>query len=165
MSPAAPFPLMRLNDRLIGVLAILAGLAVMSGTFGFREIPGQQFGSAFFPRILAVAMILAGLAQIWAGIQAGGRGAWLALSDVLHGRGAIQSLCVVLAVIGWVVIAPLLGFIATTALMIAALSVVAGARAIRALAVGIAMSCLLFVIFAVVLRVPLPRGPIEGLLT
>ena len=152
---------MRLNDRLIGILAIIAGLAVMSGTFGFREIPGQQFGSAFFPRILAVAMILTGLVQIWAGR----RGALLALSDVLHGRGAIQSLCVVLAVIGWVVIAPIFGFIATTAVMIAALSVVAGAQAIRAAAVGIAMSCLLFVIFGVVLRVPLPRGPIEGFLT
>ena len=53
---------MQINDRIIGLLAILGGIAVIIGTLGFREIPGQQFGSAFFPRLLGGALILCGIA-------------------------------------------------------------------------------------------------------
>ena len=33
---------------------------VIAGTLGFRELPGQQFGSAFFPRIVDAMAIFAG---------------------------------------------------------------------------------------------------------
>lgn len=151
---------MRIHDRIIGVLAILGGIAVIGGTFGFRDIPGQQFGSSFFPRILGVALILTGIIQI---IVARG-GPVVVLSDVLRGRATLKALCVALSGLGWIFLTPHIGFIATTTIMIAALSVVAGGRPIIALAVGAGMSLTLYGVFALLLRVPLPRGYFEALL-
>lgn len=53
---------MTLNDRLIGLLAVLGGAAMIWASFGFREIAGQLHGSSLFPRIVGTALILTGVA-------------------------------------------------------------------------------------------------------
>lgn len=152
---------MKLGDRWIGILAILGGLAIISGTFGFREVPGQQFGSGFFPRIVGGAAILTGLVQILIATPAPA----LRIAPELRSRDALLKLAVLAAVIFWLLTVNMLGFLLTTALVALALSLVLGARPLPALAVAAGLSVLLHVIFAVLLRVPLPRGVIEGWLT
>jgi len=148
---------MQLNDRIIGVLTVVGGVAVIWGTLGFREIPGQQFGSAFFPRILGVALILTGVALI----LTSARGALVSLSEMLRGRAAWQVLAVFVAVVGWIFLSPLLGFIATTTLLITLLVLLAGGRLIPAALTAVAMAVLLYIVFGILLRVPLPFGIIE----
>lgn len=151
---------MRLGDRVIGLLAILGGCAILYGTLGFREVPGQQIGSAFFPRLVGGAAILAGVVQI--ALAAGGP--LLALPGWSGPRGVVSALSVVAAAALWLVLAGSLGFLATTALVVAALALVLGARPLPALALGSGAAAALHLIFAVALRVPLPRGPIEAML-
>lgn len=152
---------MQLNDRLIGALAVCGGMAVIAGTFGFRELPGQQFGSAFFPRIVGAALILTGLAMV--AIRSDGP--WVRLPDLLRGRARWQVAAALVAVIGWVIVSPFLGFIAATTLLIWALILVAGGRVIPAALTALVMAGLLYLVFGVLLRVPLPFGAIERLLT
>ena len=148
---------MQINDRLIGALAIVGGVAVIAGTIGFRELPGQQFGSAFFPRIVGAAFILTGIAMILTGKS----GAWLQLSDMVRGKAGLQVLSALLAVIAWVIISPHTGFIAATLVLIFVLILIAGGRVLPALATAAFMASLLYLIFGVMLRVPLPLGVIE----
>jgi putative tricarboxylic transport membrane protein len=152
---------MQLNDRLIGALAICGGLAVIAGTFGFRELPGQQFGSAFFPRIVGAALIMTGLVMVLTRTQQ----PWIRLPDLLRGRAKWQVAAALLAVIIWAVVSPRLGFIAATALMIWVLILVSGGRFIPAALTALVMAGLLYLVFGVLLRVPLPFGAIERLLT
>lgn len=148
---------MQLNDRLLGVAAILGGIAVISGTLDFRQIPGQQFGSAFFPRLIGGAMIVTGLALALTKAE----GAWVRFDDILRGSAGLKVACVFVAVVAWVLISPSLGFIATTALMIVLLILLGGGRPIAASLTGVGMALVLHLIFSVLLRVPLPFGLIE----
>lgn len=151
---------MKFSDRWIGILAILGGLAIISGTFGFREVPGQQFGSGFFPRIVGGAAILTGLIQILIATPAPA----LRIAPELRSRDALLKLGVLGAVIFWLLAVNSLGFLLTTTIIAFALAVALGARPLPALAVSAGLSLLLHAIFGVLLRVPLPRGVIEGLL-
>ena len=152
---------MQLNDRLIGALAICGGVAVIVGTLGFRELPGQQFGSAFFPQVVGVAFIMTGLAMLATRAE----GPRLRVSDLLRGKAKWQTAAALMAAIGWVIASPYLGFVATTLLMIWVLIVVAGGRVIPAGITALILALLLFLVFGVLLRVPLPFGVIERLLT
>lgn len=152
---------MQLNDRLIGALTVCGGVAVIAGTFGFRELPGQQFGSSFFPRIVGAALILTGL--VMAVLR--DEGPWVRLPDLLRGWAKWQVAAALLAVIIWVLVSPHLGFIAATALMIWVLILISGGRFVPAALTALVMAGLLYLVFGVLLRVPLPFGAIERLLT
>ncbi|QRF69117.1 tripartite tricarboxylate transporter TctB family protein [Ponticoccus alexandrii] len=149
---------MKFNDRMIGLLAILGGLAIIAGTFGFRAVPGQQFGSAFFPRIVGVATILAGFVQIIVATP----GPFLRIADDLRNRDALCKLAVVAGVVIWLLTVQSLGFLLTTGLLTGALALIFGARPAPAAMVAIGLPILLHLIFSSLLRVPLPRGVIEG---
>ena len=86
---------MQLNDRLIGAVAICGGIAVISGTLGFRELLGQQFDSAFFPRIIGCALILTGLAML----PRRSEEPWVRIPDILNGRARLQVAAALIAVI------------------------------------------------------------------
>lgn len=151
---------MKLSDRLIAAIAVAGGCAIIAGTFGFREVPGQQFGSAFFPRVTGAATILVGFAQI--AVAQGGP--TLVPPVWMRTRGAWSALGVVAAVVAWLLAAPLLGFLLTTALMIGLLSLLLGGRPLTAFAVGAGGAVGFHLIFVTLLRVPLPRGLIEAAL-
>lgn len=152
---------MQLDDRLIGVLAIIGGIAVIAGTFDFREVPGQQFGSAFFPRIVGAALMFTGVTLF---LSAKGDGPWITFPDWMKGRSAFSGIAVLAAGIFWLLAAPHLGFMGTTFLTMAALMLVAGGRLLTSLLISAGMTGLLHLVFGVLLRVPLPYGFLEKLL-
>jgi len=152
---------MQLDDRLIGVLAVIGGIAVITGTFDLRDVPGQQFGSAFFPRIVGSALMITGAVLFW---SAKGGGPWIALPDGMRGRSAYSGIAVLSAGVFWLLAAPHLGFMVTTFWTMAALMLLAGGRLLTSLVISAGMTILLHLIFATLLRVPLPFGFLERLL-
>lgn len=152
---------MRLSNHIIGLAAILGAAGIVYGTLGFREIQGQEFGSAFFPRITAGALALTGLALI----ITSPRSRSFSLPDWAFSSAGLRALALPVAGVAWVFAAPMIGFLLATALMIFVLAVVAGGRPIIALGVALGCSVLLHLIFGVLLRIPLPRGIAEGWLT
>lgn len=148
---------MKINDRLIGLLAIIGGIAIICGTFGFREIPGQQFGSGFFPRIVGGVVIFVGVVQILIATPA----PLVQIGEELRSRDALLKLGVPASVIFWLLTVNSLGFLLTTMIVALVLSVALGARVLPALVTAVGLSAMLYLIFGVLLRVPLPRGMIE----
>ncbi|MFV0360970.1 tripartite tricarboxylate transporter TctB family protein [Tropicimonas sp.] len=152
---------MKLNDRLIGLIAILGGIAIIAGTLGFREAPGQQFGSAFFPRIVGGAAILVGIVQM----AVAAPGPPIRIAPELRSADAFCKLAVLVLVVFWLLAVQSLGFLLTTSLVVLLLALVLGARPLPALLTAAGIPVLLHAIFALLLRVPLPRGVLEAWLT
>lgn len=152
---------MQLDDRVIGVAAVIGGIAVIAGTFGFREVPGQQFGSAFFPRIVGSALMVVGAVLC---LSAKGHGPWVAIPGWWKERSAFSSIAVLAAGIFWLLAVQHLGFLATTFVTMTILMVSAGGRLLISLLISAGMTLLLHLVFAILLRVPLPFGFLEKLL-
>ena len=43
---------MRVNDAVFGIVFMIAGAAIAVEAQSFPPVPGQQYGSAFFPRLI-----------------------------------------------------------------------------------------------------------------
>mgnify|MGYP002630439021 FL=1 len=148
------------NDKVTGAFALVGGLAILAGTLEFREIPGQQFGSAFFPRIIGVAMMCCGAVMALRGAP----GVLFRQSPMLRGAAGLRVIAIFIGIVLWIMLVPMAGFIATTAVLIGGLSLLAGASAIPAVATAGGISLLLSLLFSYVLRVPLPPGVVESVL-
>lgn len=152
---------MRLNDHLIGAAAILGGASILYAASGFREVPGQVYGSAFFPSIVALIAIVAGGLQI----AVAPRGEpWITPAPWLSTRAGLKALATVAAVVLWLLLADQLGFLATTFLIVTGLALVLGAPPLGSILVAAGISAVLHLVFSELLRVPLPRGFIEAIL-
>ena len=60
---------MRFNDAVFGVVLLLVAIAVAATALTFPGMPGQSFGPALFPDIIAGGFALCGLALIWSGVR------------------------------------------------------------------------------------------------
>ena len=149
---------MQFSNRIIGLVAILGAAAIVYGTLGFRAVPGQQFGSAFFPRITAGCLGLTGLALIVTSPP----GPWVTVPDWMRSPQVVKAAALPLGGLAWVLAAPALGFILATFLLIFALILVAGGRALAGVAVAAVLTMILHAVFGVLLRIPLPFGLVEA---
>jgi putative tricarboxylic transport membrane protein len=148
---------MRLTDRLIGAGAIAAGAAIFAATLRFPHLQDGAPGPALFPQILAVLMVLFG-AMLGLGRDRAAAPAETppARSDV---RRARQNVALVFAaIIAFIVVAPIVGFLLTTAAILFALMWWLGSPAMRAALAAAGLTLFVYVIFGKVLRVPLPLG-------
>lgn len=145
-----------LMRRLMASLPIgLLGLAALMLARDFPPIPGQAYGPGLFPMLIGAGLIVC---AIGAGLQAPKpREASPSTSARVAALAyALAPLVVLLAwdVAGWPLIALVLG---TGLLMLG------GARPIVAVVAAFCFAAVTWGLFAMLLRVPLPRGPLDFL--
>ncbi|MEZ5935269.1 MAG: tripartite tricarboxylate transporter TctB family protein [Alphaproteobacteria bacterium] len=160
---------MAFSDAALGLIVLLAGAAVVWTASGFPEMAGMAYGPAFFPTLIGIGFCLCGLSLLlsaWLSHQrAGVRLPWLTPADWFGDRMAVaRVLGVVVAVIVYALLCGWLGFLLTMALITGALLLLMGAPKPISAVLAIALPLALHYGFSVMLRVPLPRGPIERLL-
>ncbi|MBI4604291.1 MAG: tripartite tricarboxylate transporter substrate binding protein [Planctomycetes bacterium] len=130
-----------------------AELGAILSSEGFRELARDRFGPWLFPGVLAAALggILAALAV---------RGGLRLRSPLRWGIPAGLRPCAeaVAAVVLYILLAEPLGFVATAGGLLAALLLRLGTRPRAAGLVVVLVVPAAYHLFAVVLRVPLPRG-------
>jgi putative tricarboxylic transport membrane protein len=123
-------------------------------------MPGQKFGPAWFPGLVAVGLGLCGVMLIASGARA--RGALIALPDWIHRPTPRRSVSAVLGgLLAYILFADSLGFhlagLALLGLWIRAL----GGSWRAAIAVGVIGTVVIHLAFYKALRVPLPWGVLE----
>jgi putative tricarboxylic transport membrane protein len=148
---------MRLHDGLIGAGFALAGAAVFAATLRFPRLEDGAPGPALFPQILAVLMVLAGIVVILQGRRRSGEGV-PAPERVRARSGITNALAVFATIIAFMVVAPVLGFLITSAAILFGLMWRLGASVARAALASVGLTLFVYVIFGKVLRVPLPLG-------
>lgn len=159
---------MKITDAVSGVLLMGLGLFMLWQASQFPSFGGQPYGAALLPGILAWGFLLGGgllvLRDLLARRQAAG-GAWVSLvPELRHGTGMAALLAVLATVLAQIWLAPRLGYLPVSVLCLTALFAVLRLRPLIALALAIATSAACWWLFAGLLRVPLPRGLLDGVL-
>lgn len=155
---------MRLPDSVTGSFLVVLGAAAAYGGWRLPPVPGQPVGPNVFPLVIGLGLALCGLAIVF------GIGHSFEEEEELipvEGEakaaptGRLYSLRALLPpalLLFYVIAAERLGFIITAALMVLATSTALGAKWKLALPLAALAPIGIHLIFAKLLRVPLPGG-------
>lgn len=157
---------MKANDAITGgiFLAVAIFAFVYAGTF--NSLPGVKYGPDLFPRLVAVVMGLGGFLLIFSALRPAGRQPLLRIAQWAR---MPRSYFIIGAVLGsivfYILLSEVLGFLLTGVVMLSALLVATRgvSKAVSSLLISASVVVLLYLIFARLLRVPLPMGYLETL--
>lgn len=148
---------MRIHDTLLGLLFMALAAAFFAYTFTFPSLPGQKYGPALFPQVIAVGVFVCG--ALIAGRGYGSGRPWWQVNEALQdGRRLMSFFALPLAIIFYLLAAERLGFIPTAALIVGTLSWWFGVRPWKAVQLAVVVTAVVQWFFGTVMRVPLPRG-------
>jgi putative tricarboxylic transport membrane protein len=151
---------MRINDAIVGAALIALAIAVLFHIQAYPLIPGQKYGPALFPGLIAVGFIATGGLLVVRGIKAGFP--LVQLAPWLRSPGLVTNFfAVCAALIFYIVAADALGFLLTGAVLLVGLLLKFGVPPGRAVLVAIIATLVIHWLFYKLLRVPLPWGVLE----
>ncbi len=149
---------MKVNDALSGAGLAALGAVVLWHIQGFPAMPGQKFGPAWFPGVIAAGLLACGVLLM---LRAQ-RGPWLARPEwTRRARPAIGVASVIGGLLFYVVAADRLGFHLTGLLLLTLWCRVLGAGWRVSLAVSVIATLAIHMSFYKLLRIPLPWGVLE----
>jgi putative tricarboxylic transport membrane protein len=153
---------MKFNDALSGAALVALGALVLWHIQGFPPMPGQKYGPAWFPGLIAGGLILCGALLIAARLRAAAPQPLFALPGWTRRRRPVASVTSVVAgLVIYVVAADALGFHVIAAALLLAWSRLLGASWRLALPVSLAATIVIHLAFYKLLKVPLPWGLLE----
>jgi len=154
---------MRFNDVFIGVVLLLFGGAVtIHSQLSFPGLPGQEYGPAFFPSIIGVALAGCGVILIVQGIPKRHEVPLVALGEWAKSPHHRTNLVIILGCLLFYILAvDFLGFVPTSVAIMTLLMVRFRVRLMNALAMAIASTLVIHLFFYKFLLVPLPWGILQ----
>lgn len=163
---------MKFDDALNGALAAGFGGFLIYWSRGFRDVPHIAYGPGFFPLLIGIGLIGAGLfliARRLAALRTGRAGD----DAATEGEGAQQRLWATLllfvgAVVFYILAVERLGFLLTMPLILFTLVWWLNRRVVGALLVAVLATAGFQIFFQQLMSVPLPWGVLEvyaGVLT
>lgn len=157
---------MRVNDAVSGALFILLAIGLIGIATTFPALPGQPYGAALFPTLIGAGFAICGVLLVIRGLAAAGREKpFFELDPLLRvSRNAISLGMVVGAVVLYILLADWIGFVPVAFLLLLGMFLWLGARPLPALVTAVLFTGITFWFFANVLRVPLPRGLLTGII-
>jgi putative tricarboxylic transport membrane protein len=154
---------MKVNDAVVGACLIALAIAILVHIQAYPLIPGQKYGPALFPGVIAVGLIACGLLLVRRGVRAGLP--LLAIADWMRQPALVTNFLTVCAVLAfYIAVAGTLGFIPTAALCLLALFLKLRVRVLPAIVVAVVATLVIHTLFYKLLRVPLPWGVLEPVL-
>ena len=151
---------MKVNDAVTGAALVALGLAILWHIQGFPAMPGQRFGPAWFPGIVAAGLAACGLVLVVQGVRSGAP--WVAAAPWMRRRRPLAGFASVIAgLILYVLVADRLGFHVTGFVLLLWWLRVLGTRWGVAVAVALVAPLAMHLVFYKLLRVPLPWGVLE----
>ena len=158
---------MKLNDAVWGALLLLLAMAILVHVQSFRTIPGQQYGPAIFPGLIAVGLAICAVLLIVKGLatrtQDSRRVQWMTLAPWTSSRRHVFAFALTVGVnVFYILLVDRLGFIPTGVIYLAALFAVFGVRLIWIVPLALLLTLVIHTAFYKLLKVPLPWGLLQG---
>lgn len=155
---------MKLHDTLLGLIFMALGGAMIALSFSFPAPRHLDFGPGVFPRLMGAGLALAGLGIALHGLWT--RGPLVRLPEWLSsGRLTWNVAAIPLACLFYYLLSDALGYTLTALILLTILLVIGGVGVLRAALVALAVAVVTTVLFASILKVPLPWGvlaPVSG---
>jgi putative tricarboxylic transport membrane protein len=153
---------MKVNDALSGAALVALGAVVLWHIQGFPPMPGQKYGPAWFPGMIAIGLVICGAMLIVARLRAVASEPLFALPEwTRRPRPVASVLSVIAGLVLYVLLADTLGFYVTAAALLLAWSRLLGASWRLAVPVSLAATVVIHLAFYKLLKVPLPWGLFE----
>jgi putative tricarboxylic transport membrane protein len=150
----------KFNDALIGGCLVALAVAILVHIQAYPLIPGQQYGPALFPGVVAAGLGTCGLLLVRRGVRS--RALLVVIADWMRSPALVGNFLAICAVlVFYIVFAASLGFIPTAALCLVALFVKLRVRVAPALVIAVVAALAMHTLFYKLLRVPLPWGVLE----
>jgi len=151
---------MRVHDSLIGGVLLVLALAVLWHVQGFPPAPGQDFGPAVFPELIAAGLAVASAALIWQGLRI--RQPLVVIAEGLRSPRHLLAFAVVIASTAfYILLSDRLGFIVCSLVVLLALQWACGVRPGMAVVVAVVATLAIHAAFYKLLKVPLPWGVLQ----
>ena len=151
---------MKVNDAVVGAALIALALAILVHIQAYPLIPGQKYGAALFPGVIAVGFLVTGALLVARGVRQGlpliTLGAWLRSPTL-----AANFLAICAVLVFYVVAVDALGFVLTGTTCLGALFLKFGVKPVRAVVIAVVATLVIHTLFYKLLRVPLPWGVLE----
>lgn len=151
---------MKTSDTMVGAGFVAAGALIFTATLNYPTLEGGHPGPSLFPRILAALMVGFGTSLAAPAVLALRKKPSNATQAPpgLGPRGVVNALLVFTAIVVFMLVSPVLGFLLTTAAILLGLMSWLGTPVLRAALAAVGLTLFVYVIFGKVLRVPLPLG-------
>ncbi|MCV0380357.1 tripartite tricarboxylate transporter TctB family protein [Nitratireductor sp.] len=148
---------MRMNDAVIGGIFVLLSVLILFAVRGFPTLPDQPYGPGTFPTIIASVMMVGGLALIWSGVRS--HAPLLVIADWMRGSATLHRMAWVPGfVVAYIYLSKPIGFPLLVPVLLGAFLTVTTGKPVRAAIIALLGTGALWLLFAYLLRVPLPLG-------
>jgi putative tricarboxylic transport membrane protein len=156
----------RANDIIVGLVLIILASTMIALTAGFPAFPGQKYGPSLFPRVLSTGVIICGALIIMSGLRTRRAGApWIEIAPWVKDPWRATSFLLVLAMLLFYIFASeAIGFIPIAIVFLGGMFLWLGVPVLHAAIIAPAATFAIFWFFATMLRVPLPRGILTGII-
>jgi putative tricarboxylic transport membrane protein len=157
---------MRINDAAFG-LALLGGAGLIAWTAsGFPEMPGQRFGPSLFPDLIATGFAICGALLVWNGLHSGEVHGIVEVPEWMRRHGEILDVVLVIGGLGLLILLwTIVGFLIGASIYVGVLiSRFRRGRLASSWLVAIAACAMIDYGFRKWLLVPLPMGPLAGVM-
>lgn len=153
---------MRVADWVFGLILLIGAGLIFQQAAGFADMPGQDYGPALVPSLVATGFVICGLVLVFTGIKA--RATAFGLDPQARAPGRVfDAFLTVGSVVFMMLVWDILGFLITSTIVLTVLIArYWGGRIVSALLVGVVGSLVIDWLFRKMLLVPLPLGPFSG---
>jgi putative tricarboxylic transport membrane protein len=145
------------NDYIGGGIFTALGIFIWALTFGFPVLDDGHPGPSLFPRVLGTLFIFFGSLVILSGRRAG-RTEEAAPPEEEIQLNYFNPILVIILIAAFIALAPKLGFIITGAAVLIIIMVKLRVSPLKSSIISVLLICFIYLVFAKVLRVPLPHG-------
>lgn len=148
---------MRIHDGLVGAVFLALALAVLWHIQDYPPAPGQPYGPALFPGLIAAGLAASSGLLVLTSLRAGA-----ARRAAAGEYRVIAFIATVASLIFYALVVSRLGFLVTASLMLCALLAAYRVRAALIIPIAVLASLLVHTGFYKLLKVPLPWGVLQS---
>jgi len=157
--------MLKISDLGSGLAIASLGAVIFAQSRSFPAAGGVPVGPSFYPGLIGCVLFACGLVLAIGSIRR--KTAW-PIAEIpewmAKPKSVVAVIAIAAAIVAYALLSTTLGFLATSLLVTTALLLAFGVNWLTSLGAALCLSVVLHVVFAILMRVPLPYGFIERML-